>query len=219
MPLLSGTRSTRFCGGCRHAARTVLPLVLSLAGSGAAVAVQSTAFEVAHEENAYSLYAEMVLDAPVRDVYLLLADYDRAEELSDLVEDVSLLASPEPCRHRVHSVAELCVLVFCGQVDQVQDVYEMPNREILALTVPEESNLQEGVMHWRLQPAGNRTRLKVFARVVPDFWVPPVIGPWAVKHALTSQVRETAENIERLSAVSPESAARAEAPKHPSCPG
>ncbi len=169
-------------------------------GSGTARAVQSTLLEVERQGSAYALYAEMVVDAPPGAVYRLLSDYDRLEQLSTLVKEAELLDSPAEHHHRVHTVAELCVLIFCGEVDQVQDVYEVPGREILALTVPEQSNLEEGVIHWRLQPTESGTRLSVYTRLVPDFWVPPLIGPWAVKRALSSQVVETAENIERLAA-------------------
>ena len=165
---------------------------------GAAMAVESTMLEVEREEDTYSLYAEMVVDAPVDEVYSVLSDYDRLERLSDLVKEADLVASPAEHRHRVHSVSELCILLFCGKVVQEQEVYETPDREILALTIPGRSNLEEGVIHWRLQAAGDGTRLTVYSRIVPGFWVPPLIGPWAVKNALSDQVLETAENIERL---------------------
>jgi hypothetical protein len=178
----------------------LLFLVPLLIGTGAAMAVESTILEVRREGEAYELYAEMVVDAPIKKAYALLSDYDRLDRLSDIVIESVLLASPAKNRHRVYSLAEMCVLLFCARVTHVQDVYEMPHREILALTVPAESDLKEGVLHWRLRPVGRATLLSAFVRIVPDFRAPPLIGPWAIKRALTGQVQKTAENIERLAA-------------------
>ncbi len=175
-------------------------LTAILCTGGRGFAVESSRIDVEREGEAYTVYAEMVVAIPPAEAFALLSDYDRLDRLSPLVKKSRLLASPQRHRHRVHSVAEMCVLFFCGQVFQVQEVAEIPNREIIALTDPTQSNLKEGIVHWRLAPDPAGTRLTVFARMIPAFWVPPLIGPWAVERALTTEMQETARNLERLGA-------------------
>ena len=35
----------------------------------------------------------------------------------------------------------------------------------------------------------------------PDFWVPPLIGPWVIKRTMREQAITTSEGIERLARV------------------
>jgi hypothetical protein len=34
--------------------------------------------------------------------------------------------------------------------------------------------------------------------VEPDFWIPPLIGPWLIKRKLLSETLETVDNLEQL---------------------
>ena len=67
---------------------------------------------------------------------------------------------------------------------------------IEALTVPALSDFRRGIYRWRLQSENGATRMQFTALLEPDFWVPPVIGPWLIKRKLLDEVRVTTAAIE-----------------------
>jgi hypothetical protein len=86
--------------------------------------------------------------------------------------------------------------MFCKRVVQVQDVTRPGEYVIEAVIVPSVSDFRSGFARWQLRPQGESTLLSFSHRFEPDFWVPPVIGPWIIKRTLISEVAETAMYIE-----------------------
>jgi hypothetical protein len=90
------------------------------------------------------------------------------------------------------------VYFFCKTVHQVQDVTEVPGRYISASVLPAMSDFRHGVARVYMWPEGAHTRIRVLAEVEPDFWIPPLIGPWIISRKLHSEALETMRNLERL---------------------
>ena len=67
---------------------------------------------------------------------------------------------------------------------------------------PELSDVLYGREEWWLSDvsAGDTkaTRIVYDHEVQFDFWVPPVIGPWAIKRALRSDAMKAAERLEDM---------------------
>jgi hypothetical protein len=95
------------------------------------------------------------------------------------------------------------VLFFCGDVNQVQEITEKAGSEIIAVTLPGQSNLRQGVVRWRVSPDDGRTQVRLSAHLTPDFWIPSWIGSWAINAKLREQVIETAGNLEKLARSTP----------------
>ncbi|MBQ0725234.1 MAG: hypothetical protein KBT50_09350, partial [Cycloclasticus sp.] len=53
--------------------------------------------------------------------------------------------------------------------------------------MPELSDFSSGWMHSVLIPDGEQTIIQFSSEMVPNFWLPPWLGPLLVKHALSTE--------------------------------
>ena len=68
-----------------------------------------------------------------------------------------------------------------------------------ARTIPDQSDFRQGIVEWRIEPTDQEhSHISVYARLEPDFWIPPLIGPWIVKYVLRREALETIESLEKL---------------------
>lgn len=126
--------------------------------------------------------------------YRVMTDFEALPEVNNNV----LIAKRLPNEH-LHTVVEMCVAFFCRQVNQVQHYETEPPGVLRMLVVPERSDLRFGMAQWRFQPLNQNTSLLHFdAQLEPDFWVPPLIGPWLVQRKLQQQALITSNGIERV---------------------
>lgn len=112
-------------------------------------------------------------------------DYEHLARLHYAVVASELLDSAADGRARVHTRSRFCVLVFCFDVMQVTDYALEGNGDLVAVAVPAQSDLRYGRYRWEFREDGpGRTQLHFHAEVEPDFWVPPLIGPWILGRKL-----------------------------------
>ena len=154
------------------------------------------ASSVARDGDRYSLSVTALIDAPIDIVYQAITDFDNLAAINPAIEDSQLLATPNAETQRVRSVIKVCILVFCKRIEQVQDVTKKEGYVIEAVVLPARSDFRSGFARWQLTAHGASTELLFTNTFEPDFWVPPVIGPWLIKRKLISEVAETAMYIE-----------------------
>lgn len=160
------------------------------------VAGEILSSDVTLEAGQYVVTVEAAINAPIDVVYHSITDYNNLAAINPSIEESLVLRVMSPDRHRVRSVTKVCILVFCKRIVQIQDVTRIDGRTIKAVTLPEDSDFKYGLAWWQLIPAGKTTRLRFTQEFVPDFWVPPIIGPWLIKRKLVQEVTETAMYIE-----------------------
>jgi carbon monoxide dehydrogenase subunit G len=144
----------------------------------------------------YALAISVQIDAPIEVVYQSITDFDNLAAINPNIENSHLVGWTNAETQRVHSVIKVCILMFCKRIVQVQDVTRPGEHVIEAVIVPSVSDFRSGFARWQLRPQGESTLLSFSHRFEPDFWVPPVIGPWIIKRKLISEVAETAMYIE-----------------------
>jgi len=154
------------------------------------------ASSVSHDGDRYSLSVTALIDAPIDIVYQSITDFDNLAAINPAIEESQLLAAPNAETHRVRSAIKVCILVFCKRIEQVQDVTMKADYVIEAVVLPERSDFRSGFARWQLTTSGISTELLFTNTFEPDFWVPPVIGPWLIKRKLIDEVAETAMYIE-----------------------
>lgn len=162
-----------------------------------AAAGEILAASVTHVEARYEVAIRARIDAPANVVRRAITDYDNLAAINPDIEVSELLASDAAGVSRVHTVINVCILVFCKRVEQLQQVRQVDMNTIEAVMIPEGSDFRYGVARWRLSsPAAATTVLEFTETFEPDFWVPPVIGPWLIQRKLVREVTETSANIE-----------------------
>ena len=165
---------------------------------GAAVAGNILDSSVQHEAGVYRLSVSAVIDAPLATVYRVITDYDNLAAISPSIIASRSFATDDPRIHRVRSVIRVCILVFCKRVVQLQRVEQVDSRTIEAVMLPEGSDFRRGLARWQFTEEAGATVLVFSEELEPDFWVPPVIGPWLIESELVREVAETVEYIEQL---------------------
>ncbi len=155
--------------------------------------------EVSREAgNTYKFKMQFVANAPVSRVFALITNYDQLAELNPLIKSSRLLPSPAVGVDRVELITEGCILFFCKQIRRVEDVKVDRQLTITSEFVPSLSDFKSGDTQWTFTSHGQTTTVNYQASMVPDFWLPPFVGPYALKKQLHSQLNYTANKINLL---------------------
>ena len=141
------------------------------------------------------------LDTPLAASYGVFRDFANLPRINDAIELVQAMPGAPHGAQRLYTRIRVCIWFFCTHLDQVQDIREVQEGDALGLdaeVLPELSNLRYGRARWRMQRCGERTCLDFQAELEPDFWTPPIIGPWAIERAMRNEALQTSQGIERL---------------------
>ena len=165
------------------------------AGAGAAeLEALSVEAEDTHEASRYVVTGVLEVDRPPAAAFAAATDFTALAEAAELIRE-SRLVAPE----RLSSTLSMCIAFYCKSVRQVADLSLIPPRRLVMRFVPGAGDFKQGRAEWRFQPAsGRRTRIAFNAEMVPDFWVPPLVGTWAIRRALAGQIRDTGHAIEQV---------------------
>ena len=153
---------------------------------------------VTHDDGYYRLAVTARIDAPPELVFRAITDYANLAALNPSIKESQVLATEDPQTHHVRSVIRVCILVFCKHVVQVQRVVQLDNRTIEAVMLPQGSDFRSGIARWQLAADGTATEMSFTETFEPDFWVPPIIGPWLIRRELVREATRTTTHIERL---------------------
>lgn len=142
----------------------------------------------------FDVAARLVIDAPHEAAYEAATDFESLPDYSPMVESAHLKKD-----NRLDSKTRVCIVGFCKTVKQVM-TYELDSPDHIDMKVVKgKGNLKSGTVHWTFEATeDDQTEVHFKTRIVPDFWVPPLVGSWAVKRVVRDQVGSTAEAIENL---------------------
>jgi hypothetical protein len=183
-------------GNRRIALKAFFTAALLIPLSAAAATIER--LETAHTDHRYTLSFEVVLDAERDKVWRIMTDYDNLPRLSRAIGESHILKTEHSPEHRVSVTFHACVLIFCKTMKKVVDIEARPQEDIVVTGVPALSDFSYSVEHWQVSAEGAQTRLRYHAEMVPDFFIPPIIGPWLVKSFLEREIRATAIKVEEL---------------------
>ena len=172
-----------------------------LLGAVASWAVGAATLEfvvVTYESGRYALEAEAYMDAPRESIFAVLMDYDRMGRLSSAYKEYGFLDPAPDGTPVVFTRMEGCVLVFCRSLRRVERLEGNAPGYIRTVMLPAESDFSYGISEWWLEPEAEGTRVVYHLELEPDFWVPPVIGPWLLQRRLARGGAAAVDRIERL---------------------
>lgn len=168
----------------------------------AADAAEIEVLDIDHASQRYRMHLIARLDTPLQRSFAALRDFDNLPRINDAVETAQMVDGAAAGAQRLYTRVRVCVWFFCTHLDQVQDIREHRDAVALgldAVVLPAQSNLRFGTARWRMRACGtDQTCLTFDAELEPDFWVPPILGPWAIERAMRSEAIDTARGIERL---------------------
>lgn len=183
-----------------HLLRGLLLIVLCATCLGHdAAAGELQRADVDYRDGYYLLDFKAVINGRYDVVHRLVSDYADLHRLSDAVQESVVLGSPHPGVKRIRFVARVCILIFCFRKSLVADVTEGPEGVYHATVVPALCDFKSGHGTWRFSADGPSHTLVYYHGVQqPAFWIPPVIGPYILRHKLVKEAISAIRNLERL---------------------
>lgn len=154
--------------------------------------------EVEREDDVYNMNSVSWLDVSPEKLYNILANHDLFTKFTSAVVESRNVDPDEEGRPQFFSRFEGCVVLFCRSFIRNGYLELKPFRELVAIVNPETSDFKHSREQWTLEPEKGGTRMTYEFEMIPDFWVPPVIGPFYIKRALKSGGEKAVDRIEAL---------------------
>ena len=173
-------------------------LLVGFGGMSAVQAMTLVNSDVQHENGSYRVSFEFTVDAPSNRVRALMSDFAHYDRLVASITESKILEGAPSGTTRIKLVINDCVLLFCRSLTRIEDIVTEPNGDIVTTVLPEHSDFSHAVERWRIVPNGAGTRVYYNARLTPSIFIPPLIGPIAVKYKIRAQLEETANTLEAL---------------------
>ncbi len=156
--------------------------------------------EVTRNDGRYELHADTFLAAAPAEIYGVLLEYedDKFQRISSVYKESRYL-DPEPDGTPiVFTLMEGCVMFFCMQMERTERLEKKEFSFIRTQTIPERSNFRYSHSEWTFAPADGGTRMTYSMVMEPDFFVPPIVGPFILKRILRSGGARVISRIERI---------------------
>jgi hypothetical protein len=166
--------------------------------TASAAATEILAVDIDIDNGVYRMHGESIIEAPPEFVFDILADYDNFHRITGGVSESRYLEPDEDGVRVGYTRIDSCVLFYCRKFEKVERVWTNPPSEIVTEIIPEKSDFVLNDTRWTLQSVEGGTLVMYDAEMDPDFWVPPVIGPWAFKKKLHDSAETIGWRIEYL---------------------
>ncbi|MFT6625123.1 MAG: hypothetical protein ACJAZI_001207 [Cycloclasticus sp.] len=157
-------------------------------------AEETTLVNVQHTDKTYRTELSTTIHASPDNLFKLLTAYSSLDTLSQTIHKSQLLPNG-------HLFLELrmCFTIICFAKQQTLEV-TVARHSVTARIIREQSDFESGWMKWQLSPAKDEgSSLFYFsAEMVPDFWVPPLIGPLLIQHKLKKEAHYSIRQLENL---------------------
>ncbi len=174
--------------------RLLVGLVVLLAT--VALAVDIELLTVERDGKTLQVDSVLLINAPRELVFAVLADYDAFAELSDRYKQSRFIEPDVDGTTRIFTEVEGCVWFFCRSVKRYSRLELTTNTKIIAVVEPEYSDFESGQEEWLLEDAAAGTRITYTHTMQPKFWVPPLVGVWAIRRTLEKDALSAAQKIE-----------------------
>lgn len=149
-----------------------------------------------HKDGRYFIKVFGVVQANPQKVFDILTDYNHITKISPKVIE-SKIVRTEGNAVIVKTIAKGCVWFFCKKIINTQAT-TTSGTTIDAVTLPGESNLKVGKMHWEIKRIPSGTAIDYYAEIETDFFVPPIIGTFFIKRSLLEEATALVETVEKL---------------------
>jgi len=145
----------------------------------------------------YRFEMVVTLDAPVEQVEAVLRDYEHYPDLDERILTAKVLERPESEVAILQTVLHACFGPFCRNVHRVEQVTES-HLGLVAISDPKRSDVKFGESYTALSPLeGGRSRISYRTDIVPDFWIPSLVGRRFMLNTLQDATTTLFRNVER----------------------
>lgn len=183
--------------------RCAAVFVATLSAGALALAAHSATLdtlEVTREEGRYELFADTFVAASPSDIYAVLLEYEdnKFQRISSVYKESAYLDPASDGTPIVYTLMEGCIVFYCLSMRRTERLEKEEFSYIRTMTIPEQSNFKYSHSEWTFAPAEGGTRMTYTMVMEPDFFVPPIVGPYILKRVLRSGGARVISRIERI---------------------
>ncbi len=176
----------------------VAPVLGLLFASSQALPADLQEVSVDRVDGRYLLRSETLMAASQEELYAVLTNYDLFMKFTSAFTESRNVEPDEQGRPRFYNRMEGCVLLFCVSFERHGHLVLKPMSRIEAIVDPEKSDFRYSVESWELLEREGNTLLVYEFEVEPDFWIPPLIGPFYIRRALRAGAIDAVDRIEAI---------------------
>ena len=172
----------------------------ALAAGALAAAATIDGLDVTRKRGRYWLEAQARLAATPESIYAVLTDFDdnAYSRISGAYKESRYLEPSADGTPMVYTRMQGCALWHCMTLERTERLETEAPHWIKSITLPEGSNFKYSTSEWLLERDGESTKMTYKLEMEPDFFVPPVVGPWYLKRTLSQGGLRAVVRIERL---------------------
>ena len=157
-------------------------------------AEDATLVKVDYANKTYRTELSTTIHATPDALFKLLTSYGKFNTFSQTIHKSQLLADGLLLLN-----LRVCFTIICFEKQQTLEL-TVNNYTVTARVIREQSDFESGWMQWQLAPGkDDDSSLFYFSsEMVPDFWVPPLIGPLLIQHKLKKEARYSIRQLNNL---------------------
>ncbi len=176
--------------------RFAAAIALALLATVKATAADLRSVDVDYDDGFYTMQSEVWFDATIEQVYEVFRQWDLSTQFSSTIVAAHDIEPDEQGRPGYYIKHKGCVLFFCLSFERYGLVESEPLVVLKAFADPERSDFKKADETWTFERENGGTVVTYHLHMKPDFWVPPGIGPWAIKRKLKSGGGDAIDRIE-----------------------
>ncbi len=176
----------------------LLAAVLALVPASIATATEIHSLVVTAHQGRYDMSAETSIAATPEYIHQVLVDFDNFHRLADGIAETKFIREADSDEQLGYTLIKSCVWFFCKSFERLERFQSEPPDKLVTVAIPERSDFEDYRTEWRLAAEAEGTRLSVSASMKPKFWIPPLIGNWAIRRKLELTAEQLGVNIEYL---------------------
>ncbi len=196
MPRLENLDSTFRHPPARKSWSLATVLVLTLASFATATEIHSLVVNA--DGGSYEMRAESSIAAAPEYIHQILMDFENFHRLADGIAETKFVRDAVSDEQLGYTRIESCVWFFCKSFERVERILSEPPHNLTTVAIPERSDFEDYRTEWLLEAEAEGTRLTISASMKPKFWIPPLIGTWAIRRKLELTAQQLGVNIEYL---------------------
>jgi len=156
--------------------------------------------EITRNHGRYELYADTYLSALPQDIFEVLLEYDddAFRRISGVYKESRYLEPQSDGTPVVYTLMEGCIMFYCLSMRRTETLETEAFSYIRTEAIPEESDFKYSMSEWTFEPEAGGTRMSYKLIMEPDFFVPPIVGPWILKRILSRGGVNVVARIERI---------------------
>lgn len=147
------------------------------------------------------MHVNMTVNANADSINRIITDYENLTLTNPYLKESKLINKSDDERATVSLLTEICIFLICYKIRHVQIFYYIKDNFLYSRIIPRMSDFKSGWMRWDIKEQDSNmrspaTQIIFDTEITPDFFIPPVIGPYQMKKKMLEIAKATINNLE-----------------------